>query len=49
MYTSVGANKDDKKETERLIDLVQLGRLEKRRNIAFEKRLWLEYLANILL
>ena len=30
--------KDDIKETERLIDLLQMGRLTKRRNLPFEKR-----------
>ena len=38
VYTSVGAKKEDLKETERLIDLVHGGRLEKRRNLPFEQR-----------
>ena len=41
VYTSVGAIKEDLKETERLIDLIQRGRLTKRRNLPFEKRLLL--------
>ena len=38
VYLSVDSIKDDIKETERLIDLLQMGRLTKRRNFPFEKR-----------
>ena len=38
VYTSVGAIKEDLTETERLFDLVHGGRLEKRRNLPFERR-----------
>ena len=38
MYNSCGAIKNDIKETERIIDLIQLGRQQKRRNVIFEKK-----------
>ena len=40
---SVEAIKNDLKETERLLDLVEMGRLPPRRNIAFERRFFFKY------
>ena len=38
VYVFVDAVKEDLKETERLIDLVQMGRLNVRKNAEFQKR-----------
>ena len=38
VYTSCAAIKNDIKETEHLIDLIRLGRQQRRRNYAFEQK-----------